>query len=72
MTKIRKIAGILAEIDTATNRIIIGDRLYNVDQQKILPKNLEESLLENVIATLYDDNIVDVIKKAEPSAAVQK
>jgi hypothetical protein len=72
MTKIRKIAGILAEIDTAANRIIIGDRLYNLDQQKILPKNLEESLLENVIATLYDDNIVAIIKKPAPPAAVQK
>jgi hypothetical protein len=72
MTRIRKIAGILAEIDTATNQIIIGDKLYNVDQQKILAKNQEEFLLQHVIATLYDDIIVDVLKQSQPPAEVQK
>jgi hypothetical protein len=72
MTKIRKIVGILTEIDTATNQIIIDGKLYNVDQQKTMAVNQEEFLLAHVIATLYDDNIVAVIKQPQPPAEVQK
>lgn len=72
MTKIQKIEGKLKEIDTATNQITIDDKVYNVDQQKIMAVNLEQFLLANVIATLYDGNIVAVIKEPQAPTEVQK
>ena len=66
MTKIRKVAGILSEIDTATNQVTIDGILYSVDQQKLMAVNLEKLLLENVSGTLYDGIVVAVTELKPP------
>ena len=67
MVKIRGIEGTLVEIDTDTNQVVISNSkgegmIYTVDG-KIDVKTLEDSLLLDVKATLYDNKLVKIAEK---------